>query len=265
MACIFSFLVEHCISFLSVTFANIINFSQTKKSAMEKYCSLTLLATLLMSLSALSAQTYDQAQMQLQFMNHYGQVAQKGKAPRETVGSEYLYYEWEPMSVSIKDTTVAFELVKINLLNGYVEVNYQGEERVIPSIYIGKVNANTEGRNRTWMPANRFSYQNQQLRGFMEIIGKGTPSVMAHHYIYIKEPNPQANITGGHTGNRLLKVTDLYIYDENGLQPIRNKKSLRSYYSKQDKELKTYLKSEKLDLKDAYDLSRVVEYLTDKQ
>lgn len=232
---------------------------------MEKYCSLTFLATLLMSLSTLSAQSYDQAQMQLQFMNHYGQVAQKGKSPREVVGSEHLYNEWKPMSVSIKDTTVTFGLVKINILNGYVEVNYQGEERIIPNIYIGKVKAQSAGRDRTWVPANRFSYQNQQLKGFMEIVGEGTPKVMAHHYIHIKEPNPQANITGGHTGNRLLKVADLYIYDENGLQPIRNKRSLRSYYSKQDKELKTYLKSEKPDLKDAYDLSRVVEYLTDKQ
>jgi hypothetical protein len=205
-----------------------------------------------------AAQTYDQANMQLQFMNHYGQVGRKGGPAINAEGSPYFADDWQAVNLSTKDTTLRFEQVKLNLMTSNLEVLYRGEEKVVYSAHYRKV---TLLNGATLIPANRYVYENKALNGFVELLGEGPVQVLVNHYIYIRPPNPQANIVGGPTVDKLMKSSDLYLFDGESLQPIKKKKDLQIFYRKQAKTLDRYLKENKMDIKDPQELLNLVEFI----
>lgn len=223
---------------------------------MKNLCSLVLLLGLT---GSLAAQGYDQLKIQLQFFNHYGSVAQKSKVATNVIGSEFLYEDWRPMDIQFKDTTVRFDAVKLNLQNSSLEVLYQGEEKMIANVHFMNVKFSDGKREKKLMPGNRFRYEKQQLEGFVEVIGDGDEKVLVQHYIYVKPPNAQAHIVGGHTVNRLMKIENHYIFDGKSLTLIKKRKDLETYYRKKSKVLDQYLKEAKPDLKDPMQLYAVVE------
>jgi hypothetical protein len=236
---------------------------RSKKSTMKNILMLMAFAAFIYSAPA-PAQSYDQSKAQLQFFNHYGRVAQKGKAPSANIGSEFLYDDWKAMDITFKDTTVRFDEVKINLFYSNLEVLYNGEEKIIDNRHFRHVSLSQNGQSPTFIPANRFSYGGKALEGFIEIIGEGETKVLIQHHLYIKEPNPQANIVGGHTANKLMRMSDNYLFDGESLTLIKKKKDLADYYRKQSKALDQYLKTHKPDLKDPRQLLALVEKMNPK-
>ncbi len=223
---------------------------------MKKFC---LLVALCVLTSLLAAQTYDQARIQLQFLNHYGEAAKRGYTGQSHVGSEFMYEDWRPMEIQFKDTTLRFDAVKLNLFYTSLEVMYEGEEKVIGNIHFRDVAYNEGGQKRMLMPANRFRHEQKPLEGFAEILGDGEERVLVQHHIHVKAPNANAHIVGGHTVNRYLKVESLYIFDGKNLTMIKGKKELKNYYRKKGKALDQYLKTQKPDLKDPQQLLAIVE------
>lgn len=236
---------------------------RSKKSAMKNILFLLVFTAFIYSAPAL-AQSYDQTKVQLQFFNHYGRVAQKGKAPSANIGSEFLYDDWKAMDITFKDTTVRFDEVKINLFYSNLEVLYNGEEKIIDNRHFRHVSLPLSNQPQKLTPANRFSYGGKALEGFVEIIGEGETKVLIQHHLYIKEPNPQANIVGGHTANKLMSMSDNYLFDGESLTLIKKKKDLTEYYRKQSKALDQYLKTHKPDLKDPRQLLALVEKMNPK-
>lgn len=223
---------------------------------MKKLC---LLFALCVLTSLLAAQTYDQAKMQLQFLNFYGEAAKRGNTGSSHVGSEFMYEDWRPMEIQLKDTTLRFEAVKLNLFNTNLEVMYEEEEKVIGNIHFQEVSYNEGGQQRRLIPANRFRYELKPLDGFAELLGNGDERILVQHHIHVKAPNANAHIVGGHTVNRYLKVENLYIFDGKNLAMIKGKKELKNYYRKKGKALDQYLKTQKPDLKDPQQLLAIVE------
>lgn len=228
-----------------------------------KPITLTFLAIGLISLCSVSAQTYDQAAMQLQFMNHYGKVAREGQANTAAVGNTFMFDQGLPLEVIAQDTTYFFESVQLDLYTGYLEVYYDDQTYTIWNIHFSEVRGRAEGKDRRWIPANRFAVKDTQLSGFVEVLGKdGDPvRVLANHHVEIKPPNPNANIVGGYTTDRRLKLTTLYLYDTDGLHVMKSKRDLKMYYAKQGGDLKEYLKSNHPNIKDPFDLQQLVEHL----
>lgn len=228
-----------------------------------KSVTLAFLATVLISLCSVNAQTYDQAAMQLQFMNHYGKVAREGQANTAAVGNTFLFDQGLPLEVIAQDTTYFFESVHLDLYTGYLEVYFEGQTYTIWNIHFSEVRGRAEGRDRRWVPANRFSVNDTQLGGFAEVLGKdGDPvRVLANHHVEIKPPNPNANIVGGYTTDRRLKLTTLYLYDADGLHVIKSRRDLKMYYAKQGGALKEYLKSNRPNIKDPFDLQELAEHM----
>lgn len=210
------------------------------------------------------AQTYEQANMQLQFFNHFGKAYAKGYSGPSHLGSESLYDEWMPMDISFKDTTVRFDAVKLNLLNSTLDVLYKGEEKTIANIHFDYAATTDANQPRKFYPANKIYYNNKPLEGFVETIGDGDEKVLVQHYIYIKEPIPQANIVGGPTVHRLMKQSDNYIFDGNKLTLIRRKKDLQEYYRRKSRALEQYLKEEKPDIRNPGQLYGIVEKMSRK-
>jgi hypothetical protein len=227
---------------------------------MKNYLAFAIAALLAIPVNLL-CQTYDQQKVQLQFLNHYGKVYQRGSLAPSLVGSEYYNDDWLPMEIKFKDTLLGFYQVKLNLFNSNIEVSYQGEEKVIAGYYFEYVLAHVDGRKRIFIQATLFKHNEKQLSGFMEVWGTGREKIMAHHYVFVKEPHAQAHITGGYTMNRLIKATDIYIYNGENLALIKRKKDLEDYYKRRSSALDRFLKTKNPDLKNPQELLELVEAL----
>lgn len=202
-------------------------------------------------------QTYDQLNSQLQFVTHYGKVPAKGKSS-SYAGSPYYSEEWNFGTVKIKDTSFDFDAVKINLLDGSVEVLYQGEEKSLTSFAFDELQLKENGVTKKFLSAAKFKFQGQNLQGFAEILGDIKTGILVNHYVSIKEPHAQAHITGGFTENRLMKSQDIFIIDSGKLIALKKKKDLEDYFEKQSKALIDYFRNKKPDIKNPGDIYQLL-------
>lgn len=193
-------------------------------------------------------QTYDQLNSQLQFVTHYGKVPTKGKST-SYVGSPYYSEEWNFGTVKIKDKSFDFDAIKINLLDGSVEVLYQGEEKSLTSFAFDELQLRENGTSKKFLSAAKFKFEGQNLQGFAEILGDIKTGILVNHYVSIKEPHAQAHITGGFTENRLMKSQDIFIINSGKLIAIKKKKDLEDYFEKKSKVLNDYFRNKKPDIK----------------
>jgi hypothetical protein len=212
-------------------------------------------------LSSVTAQSYEQQKVQLQFFNHYGKVYQRGSLAESVIGSQFLNDEWQAMAIKFKDTLLEFEAVKINLLNSNLEVLYQGEEKMIANSFFEHVETTKDGISQRLKPASTMAYDGKTLAGFVEVLGEGKTRVVVQHYIMVREPHNQAHITGGFTANRLMKEKNIYFLDQEKLYLIRRKKDLEDFFKRQGSALDGYLKAQNPDLQDPQQLLRLVETL----
>lgn len=211
---------------------------------------------------AVFSQTYDQQKVQLQFLNHYGKIYQRGPVPDQTLGSPYFNDEWMPMDIKFRDTLLRFEQVKLNMMNSDIEVLFNGEEKMLSNAFFEYVLVPQNGEKKTFVSAAAFKYEGKPLSGFMDVIGTGKIKVMVHHYAHIREPHAQAHITGGFTQHRLLKESEMYLHDGSQLVLIKGKKDVQDYFRSKKSALDRYFKEVNPDLKNPKQLLHLVQAMT---
>ncbi len=218
----------------------------------------------LAQLPVMLAQTYDQLNTQLQFLNHYGKAYQRGSLAPQYVGSEYFNDQWMPMDIKFKDTLLRFDAVKINLMNSNLEVLFNNEEKVIANYYFEYVLIPEGDKKRLFVPAQIFKFDNAPLAGFVEVYGTGESKVLVNHYIFIRQPHAQAHITGGYTMDRLMKETENFLYSGSKLTVVKRKKDLQDYYSRKKSTLERYFKEHNPNIKDPQQLLMLMEKMSAK-
>jgi len=213
-------------------------------------------------LASVQAQTYDQQKVQLQFLNHYGKIYQRGAPPEQTLGSPYFNDEWMPMDIKFKDTLLRFDQVKLNMMNSDIEVLFNGEEKMLSNAFFEYVLVPENSQKKTFVPAVVFKYNDKPLDGFMDVYGTGKTKVMVRHYAFIREPHAQAHITGGFTQHRLMKESEIYFHDGAKLILIKRKKDVQDYFRSKKSALERYFKEVNPDLKNPKDLLNLVQAMT---
>jgi len=224
-----------------------------------------LLLLILIGCSAsfsIQAQTYDQQKVQLQFLNHYGKIYQRGAVPDQTLGSPYFNDDWMPVDIKFRDTLLRFDQVKLNMLNSDLEVLFNGEEKRLSNAFFEYVLVPEGGEKKTFVPAVVFKYDGKPLDGFMDVQGAGKIKVLVHHYAFIREPHAQAHITGGFTQHRLMKESNLYLHDGSKLVLIKRKKDLQDYFRSKKNALDRYFKDVNPDIKNPKHLLNLVQAMT---
>lgn len=211
---------------------------------------------------AVQAQTYDQQKVQLQFLNHYGKIYQRGAVPDQTLGSPYFNDEWMPMDIKFRDTLLRFDQVKLNMMNSDIEVRFNGEEKLLSNAFFEYVLVPENGEKKTFVPAVVFKYEGKALDGFMEVLGANKIKVMVRHYAFIREPHAQAHITGGFTQHRLMKESEIFLHDGAKLMLIKRKKDLQDYFRSKKSALDRYFKEVNPDLKNPKHLLNLVQAMT---
>lgn len=226
---------------------------------MKNLLFLMFFGALLYTIPNAQAQTGPQLATQLQVLNHYGQVMRKSPTQQGKVGSEMMFDEWRPVLVKLTDTVVEFSTVNLNLQNGTVEVLFQGEEKMILNKDFEYVTFMDQGRQKTFFSTYKMRHKGNPVFGLGEIVGDGAETVLVLHHIYVKAPNPNSHIVGGHQTDKLMKTTSLYIKREGVLTQVKSKSDLKAYYRNKVAVLNKYLKANKPDLKDPQGLYGVVE------
>lgn len=233
-----------------------------KMKSKMKAIALFLFLNILAAVPAAFAQTYDQLNTQLQFLNHYGKAYQRGSLAANVLGSEYFNEDWMPVDVRVKDTIFQFEAAKINLWTGTLDVLFQNFERSVAPSFFSYVEFTMNGVRRRFVPGSSFAYEDKPLPGFAEVLGDGPVRILVQHLIFVREPNSQAHIVGGYTSNRLLKDAQIYLYDEQKLTLIKRKKDLQEYYKRKGSALDKYFKEHNPDIKNPQDMQKLVETLS---
>lgn len=210
----------------------------------------------------LRAQTYDQLKIQNQFEGYYGNKVRNTKINNERLGSEYLMEEWLPVTVRLKDGEVKFDQAKINIHDGTLEVIYKDREKFISGRYIEFLDLFYRGKTRRFIPAFTFKENGKALSGFLEVIKENVPAVYVYHHTYLRKPNPHANIAGGYTVDRLLKISENYIYDGENLHKIKNKKTLKKLFPNSKSEIDEIIRKKSIDIDKAEDLSNLLKDLS---
>ncbi len=216
----------------------------------------------LLGIVAAHAQTYDQQKVQLQFLNHYGKIYQRGAAPDQTLGSPYFNDEWMPMDIKFRDTLLRFDQVKLNMMNSDIEVLFNGEEKMLSNAFFEYVLVPENEEKKTFVSAVVFKHDGKALDGFMEVLGTNKIKIMVRHYAFIREPHAQAHITGGFTQHRLMKESEIYFHDGVKLVLIKRKKDVQDYFPRKKSALDRYFKEVNPDLKNPKHLLNLVEAMT---
>ena len=224
-----------------------------------RFC-LALLSLLIISDSSL-CQTYDQLKIQNQFEGFYGSKARNNKIYNERLGSEYLIDEWHKITVHLKEGQTDFDQSKINIHDGTVEIIYKGEEKYISGRYIDYLEVYYQGKLRKMIPAENFTEKGKKLRGFLEIVREDEPAVFVYHQTYLRKPNPHANIAGGYTVDRLMKISKNCIYDGQSIHIINNTKDIKKLYQQQKTKIDELIKVKSLDMDQAEDIATLLQLL----
>jgi hypothetical protein len=221
----------------------------------------TLLCFMLIFAVSLSGQSYDQLKIQNMFEGYYGNKARNSKINNERLGSEYLIDDWHEVTLQLKDGEVKFDQGRINIHDGTVEIIYKGEEKFVSSRFMDHVELFYLGKKRRMIPADNYTENGKKLRGFLEVAKENTPAVFVYHHTYLRKPNPHANIAGGYTVDRLMKVSENYLFNGATLYKVKSKKDIKKLYPEQKAKIDEFIRMKSLDMDQAEDIASLLKLL----
>lgn len=184
-------------------------------------------------------------------------------APR-LEGSAYLFDEWKKMDATLRDgRSLEDVLFRYDLLNEIIEVKIDGVEKSVnPVSFVSFVVYGGFGESRYRYDVLK-SYQSKE-EGIVRVLYADSSLIIGEKpYVEVKEPTYVPTHHVGNANYEIVRKTCFYLIEGNSLYQFkRNKSSLSELFSMDDRDLKTYLKEEEINLKNDGDLVRAILYLS---
>lgn len=178
-----------------------------------------------------------------------------------TVGSVYLYEEWNNASFSLFDGRVVKDLpVKYDLRSQRIEIKYEDDLKVLPVDLIKEIyifNSLT-GEVEHLLNCTNFSYDK---KGFYHIVYNGKKTLMKKIELELLDGNYNTIMNVGSKDSRYTKRTEYY-YAENGkVKKIRKgKKNILNILEDKKDIIANYAKDNKLKYNSDDDLKKIFNY-----
>jgi hypothetical protein len=204
------------------------------------------------------SQTYDQLKVQLQFENYYGSKFRSTVMTEELTGSEFLFDEWLPMVINLPNGSVNFERGKINLYTSSTEVIFKDQEKYIAPEHLKLVSLPTLGR--WFIPGSRHQFKGISMLGFIEIFEPSPepPFIFVNHYIYLREPNSDGYANAGNLTKKLIKASNIYLFDGSNPLLIKSKKQIGAFYTNEKSKFIKLSKEFGTDFKNPKSIQKLV-------
>ncbi|MEP2771127.1 MAG: hypothetical protein ABJH05_03195 [Fulvivirga sp.] len=174
-------------------------------------------------------------------------------------GDPYLLEYQLPGSIMILNGNAPIEVIKMkyHVLNNYIQCDYKGRTLAIDGSKVLSFNL----AHRYFINTNELGAVNNELSGFYEVISDGSPSLLAHDAVKIKKPDYNIALDVGNKNYRLIKNRNYYLLIENKIYGITKKKDLWKMIESNQKEIKEFIKAERISFSDENDLVRLCTYL----
>jgi hypothetical protein len=154
--------------------------------------------------------------------------ARNSGTSEDIVGSPYLFKEWGEIKIYLKDSShYKLTNANINIFTPSIDIVHNQLLKEIPLHFVDKVQITNKGVQKFYRPAVQYIKEGLKDKGFAEVHDLKNYTVLAHHFIVIQKPDPQAQILGTEKRTKYIHTTKLFILQKKALYPIKGKKDLK--------------------------------------
>jgi hypothetical protein len=184
------------------------------------------------------------------------------------VGDTYADSKWNMGSVMItnKNSMVEGYLMKYDVKGQVVEIKTPNGVRLLDVRNVG---------NMVWLDsithqphyfvnAANYTEDNTPLVGLLEVLVDGNRSLFKKTVIQTKQPTYNIALDAGSRDTEIFKKAAYYYNSGSALVLIKNKKKFLEGLGEQRKDVETYMKENKLDVKSADELAKIFAYYNSK-
>lgn len=179
------------------------------------------------------------------------------------IGSQYLYDQWYPAELILKNGNKVFlSNVKLNLYSSRVEVFMLGEEKELLPDFLDEVHLNIGDTKKSFLSNRATDFKELNDPGFYEFVSVGPVKIIARHSTYIQKPDPQAKILGLETKHRIVKRQSNFILYDNKLTEIKSIKDIKKNFRIEEDKIDKIAKEIKFDAKDFNKIVQIIEKIS---
>lgn len=203
-------------------------------------------------------------------MNPYpgGIISSFGAAPKETKGSQYLMETWKLGTITLYNNNVIENYpVNIDLLSNQLEINTDQGIKSIPLRSVKELKlSNPPYGTQSFVNTKELNGSNVQLTGIVELISSSNIGCAKYYSLVLKEGNYNAALDMGDDEKRfVIKSRYFFVQSQELIEVSKSRSKFVELFPENYRmELKTYLKDNKLSLKDENDIIVIGKYLSEK-
>ncbi len=198
------------------------------------------------------------------FDTQFGIVSQTSRQPIETSGTEYLEADWLRTVVYLKPSVYSAITLpeidaKLDLLTDVVEINTTFGIKVIEPMKIDSFTWVKPGSHREkFISINNLYNDGKKERGFGKVLVEGQVKLLEISHARLKQSYNETFAVGD-PARRIVISSKLYIQREDVLHNC-TKKNILTVLHEREAELKSYIKSNQLNLHETADLINLIQY-----
>jgi hypothetical protein len=192
-----------------------------------------------------------------------GFVTQIPGASAKTKGSSLLYEQWLPANLDFGAKGKAEGLyIRYDILNLLIHIRLKDKIKSIDGSIVDRFSlTDSSGRIHNYINCNKFTSEKTPYIGFFEILTEGNYQLFLKTDAVIIEANYNAALDLGEKDNEISQKSAYYIArDKEVIKVTSSKKTLLKGFP-EIKGLDKYIKSEKINLRQATDLIKVVAFM----
>lgn len=189
--------------------------------------------------------------------------------PGETRGSYYLFDNWAPGTVAMRNGEKVQDIfLKYNFQNHSLDIKIDSAYYVLPSADTQHFTIYDDEQNefRRFVAAQDYQLEDTPLVGVLEVLYEDRLSLMSRTAPKLIEANYKGALSGGTKNDKITKEQEYFLADRGKLVPLPTKKKdaievLKAY----DPAVERFMKKERLKPKHQEDLVLIVEHLNQEK
>ena len=185
-------------------------------------------------------------------------------ATMQVEGTHYFQDYWSIGDVILFNGSTLEDLqMKFDIEKNHLEIKTENKVKLLEDSFIKEFTLldSESGSKKKFMNCSLYKENGVELIGFFESISDGKMSLFSKMELDIIKASYDAKFDVGDKSDKVLKVENYFIANgENVYRIAKNKKENLKIFGDKSEQITSYLKSEKLSLKDKEDLQKIVAY-----
>lgn len=194
-------------------------------------------------------------------------LTQLRSAPPEAKGTVYLEPHWTLADIKFSGTGPFLKdcSMKYNLQNKDLEILHQNEVKVLPWRRVAAFYAKPAGRPaEKYVNASRYFFGDIPLEGFLMVLDSNKWELLERAEVKTIEPSYNPALDIGEKSDQYVKRVSLLLAKDGKIYEVelRTKKFAQQFGNKQEQVL-TFMKKERINLKNREDLQKLFKFLNE--